>query len=927
MHIKQIIIQGFKSYKEQTVIEPFSPKHNVIVGRNGSGKSNFFAAIRFVLSDAYTGMGREERQALLHEGSGSAVMSAYVEIIFDNSDERFPTGKDELILRRTIGLKKDEYSLDRKNATKADVMNLLESAGFSRSNPYYIVPQGRVTTLTNMKDAERLTLLKEVAGTQVYEARRTESLKIMTDTTNKRAKIDELLDYIQERLSELEEEKDELRGYQEKEKERRCLDYTRLHREQIAIAEALDVIDEQRQNGVDETDDSRERFLAGEKRIAEIEAELGKVQQQIEFLKLDKLQLEDERRENAKTRAKIELDLKALTDGQTQAQQSRSRHEKELRDVQRAIRQREKELSEITPAYTAKRNEEVAVKTQLDGAEAVRQRLYAKQGRNARFSGKRERDDWLNKEIAEVNVALATRKAIKMQTNEDLAELQKDIATAEAEVKNLREQMDSRGDNMQSMAEDVQNAKEERDRLIDQRKELWREEARLDTVTQNARQELDRAERTLSHTMDQNTSRGLAAVRRIKQQHKLDGVYGTLAELMEVNEKYRTAVEVTAGNSLFHYVVDNDTTATKVLEVLQREKSGRVTFMPLNRLKPRPVRVPNANDAVHMIEKIQYDARYKNAFEQVFGKTIICPNLAVASQYARSHGVNAITPEGDRSDKKGALTGGFHDPRQSRLEAVKNVSKWRDEYEQQRSRAGSIKHDIEVKAQEITRAVGELQKVEQRRQQFEGSYGPMRLELRNKLAVLDKLRDNLDAKTRSKENVEASLDSLNEQLTAYEAELGSEFKKNLTKEEERQLDRLNTSVQELRKQHSQLSASRSDLETRKAVLEVELREDLHQRLEQLHAQDIENVSSGSGASSFRSSERELARITAAVQAVQTKLLEAEENLDAAISQAAELHSAKAELLRAQEGIAAAIERHQKRMEKSMGRRALLSERQ
>ena len=68
-----------RSYKEQTVIEPFSPQHNVIVGRNGSGKSNFFAAIRFVLSDAYTQMGREERQALLHEGSGSAVMSAYVE--------------------------------------------------------------------------------------------------------------------------------------------------------------------------------------------------------------------------------------------------------------------------------------------------------------------------------------------------------------------------------------------------------------------------------------------------------------------------------------------------------------------------------------------------------------------------------------------------------------------------------------------------------------------------------------------------------------------------------------------------------------------------------------------------------------------------------------------------------------------------------
>jgi RecF/RecN/SMC N terminal domain len=126
-------------------------------------KSNnkYVAAIRFVLSDAYTSMSREERQALLHEGvSATTTLSAFgswclpsvsynltffpVEIVFDNSDNRFPTGREEVILRRTIGLKKDEYSLDKKSASKADVMNLLESAGFSKSNPYYIVPQGRV---------------------------------------------------------------------------------------------------------------------------------------------------------------------------------------------------------------------------------------------------------------------------------------------------------------------------------------------------------------------------------------------------------------------------------------------------------------------------------------------------------------------------------------------------------------------------------------------------------------------------------------------------------------------------------------------------------------------------------------------------------------------------------------------------------------
>ncbi|KAG7290801.1 hypothetical protein NEMBOFW57_000805 [Staphylotrichum longicolle] len=243
MHIKQIIIQGFKSYKDQTVIEPFSPGTNVIVGRNGSGKSNFFAAIRFVLSDAYTNMSREERQALLHEGSGSAVMSAYVEIIFDNQDKRFSEPGDEVVIRRTIGLKKDEYSVDRKVQTRADVLKILETAGFAKENPFYIVPQGRIAAITNMKESERLNLLKEIAGTNTYDDRRIQSLKIMAETNSKREKIDETLVYIKERLSELEEEKDELRDFQDKDRERRCLEYAHWHRLQATNADALEQLE------------------------------------------------------------------------------------------------------------------------------------------------------------------------------------------------------------------------------------------------------------------------------------------------------------------------------------------------------------------------------------------------------------------------------------------------------------------------------------------------------------------------------------------------------------------------------------------------------------------------------------------------------------------------------------------------------------
>ena len=397
-------------------------------------------------------------------------MSAYVEIIFDNSDDRFPTGKPEVVLRRTIGIKKDEYTLDRKNATKNDVMNLLESAGFSRSNPYYIVPQGRVTALTNMKDSERLILLKEVAGTQVYEARRSESLKIMSETHSKRAKIDELLDYINERLAELEEEKDELRSYQEKDKERRCLEYTIYSLEQQEIGKVLNEIEERRQNGVEDADNNRDQFVEGEKAIAEIDVEIAECRQQIEFLKVDKAQLEDERREASKTLAQNELQAKSLSDNQAAAQALKARYDSDLSSVRTAISEREAEHREILPRFNALKDQEETVKSQLTDAETSRQRLYAKQGRNSRFKNKSERDKWLNMEVRESHNSISTVQGVISQTQEDIRDLEGEIAALEPETERLRQQIDGRGDTMHNVDQQVQDAKDERDRLMDQRK-------------------------------------------------------------------------------------------------------------------------------------------------------------------------------------------------------------------------------------------------------------------------------------------------------------------------------------------------------------------------------------------------------------------------------------------------------------------------
>lgn len=439
----------------------------------------------------------------------------------------------------------------------------------------------------------------------------------------------------------------------------------------------------------------------------------------------------------------------------------------------------------------------------------------------------------------------------------------------------------------------------------------------------NASQEVDRAERNLSHMMDNNTSRGIAAVRRITRQHNLEGVYGTLAELFDVNDRYRTAVEVTAGQSLFHYVVDTDETATTVLEILQKEKAGRVTFMPLNRLRTRPMNMPRASDTIPMIDKLQYDPAYDRAFQHVFGKTIICPNLQVASQYARSHGVNAITPEGDRSDKRGALTGGYHDSRQSRLDAVKILAKWRDEYETKRNRGTEIRKELEKLDQLITKAVGELQKLEQQRHQVQNSSGPLRHELRAKRDLLQNKTDTLDAKRRALRNVESNLAALNDQVNAFQTELSSPFQKALTSEEEAQLETLSSTVQDLRRQYQELAGQRSELEARKSVLEVELRENLNPRLDQLLNRDID-IADEEVQGNLKETQREVKRIGQTLEKLNARLKEVDTSIEEGTSRVIDLQQRNAETRREIEDLARSIEKHQRRMEKSMQKKAALT---
>lgn len=869
-------------------------------------------------------MSREERQGLLHEGSGSAVMSAYVEIIFDNSDDRFPTGNKEVVLRRTIGLKKDEYSVDRKVVTKADVMNLLEAAGFSRSNPYYIVPQGRVTALTNMKESDRLNLLKEVAGTQVYEARRAESLKIMNETNNKREKIDELLVYIKERLEELEEEKEELRGFQEKDRERRCLEYAYHHREQVTIQSALEDIDNARQDGLDNTDSSRTEFLDGETAIANVDAQIHKLQRDLELLQLERRQLDEDRRDNAKTLAKVEMKVKDLLEGQSAQEQARAQHDAELKSVQAEYASQDAELKKIVPKYTQKKQQEDLIRQQLDVAEVSRGRLFAKQSRGSRFKNKKERDAWLNQEIHELKSTLNTQQTNKVEADAEVTRVEEAIAQGEAEVAELRLRLSNWSGDRTQLADQVADARAHLDQLNEERKLIRREDDKLNSLIANSRQEKDQADRDLSHTVDGATARGLATIRRLKQDQDIPGAYGTLADLLEVSEAYRLPVEQIAGASLFHYVVDNAETATYLADTLHKQHGGRVTFMPLEQLRPRHVNFPRSNDAVPLLSKITYDQMYDKAFQQVFGKVVVCPNLAVAAQYARSHGVDGITVEGDTTNKRGAMTGGYIDPRKSRLEAVQTANKWRQEFENLQAQSQGLRDQIDQKDQEITGAMSEVQKLEQKLRLADDGFEPMKHELRNKAAYIENERTHLDSALRRRDAVAKNMNDFMQQINGHEQEIGTEFKQSLSPTEAQELESLSRTTQALQQQWNELSNARRDLERRKQFLEVDLRQNLQMKLDQLNSQVFDSSSGGGKSGGLNDAQKELKKAQKALRSVESSLQEAEQRMDDLVSQIDNLTTEKVHREQKQQDVSARIEKQQKRMEKALQRKALLT---
>ncbi|CAI6736387.1 ANM_collapsed_G0029230.mRNA.1.CDS.1 [Saccharomyces cerevisiae] len=827
MYIKRVIIKGFKTYRNETIIDNFSPHQNVIIGSNGSGKSNFFAAIRFVLSDDYSNLKREERQGLIHQGSGGSVMSASVEIVFHDPDHSMilpsgvlSRGDDEVTIRRTVGLKKDDYQLNDRNVTKGDIVRMLETAGFSMNNPYNIVPQGKIVALTNAKDKERLQLLEDVVGAKSFEVKLKASLKKMEETEQKKIQINKEMGELNSKLSEMEQERKELEKYNELERNRKIYQFTLYDRELNEVINQMERLDGDYNNTVYSSEQYIQELDKREDMIDQVSKKLSSIEASLKIKNATDLQ-QAKLRESEISQKLTNVNVK-IKDVQKQIEsneEQRNLDSATLKEIKSIIEQRKQKLSKILPRYQELTKEEAMYKLQLASLQQKQRDLILKKGEYARFKSKDERDTWIHSEIEELKSSIQNLNELESQLQMDRTSLRKQYSAIDEEIEELIDSIngpDTKGQ-LEDFDSELIHLKKKLSESLDTRKELWRKEQKLQTVLETLLSDVNQNQRNVNETMSRSLANGIINVKEITEKLKIspESVFGTLGELIKVNDKYKTCAEVIGGNSLFHIVVDTEETATLIMNELYRMKGGRVTFIPLNRLSlDSDVKFPsNTTTQIQftpLIKKIKYEPRFEKAVKHVFGKTIVVKDLGQGLKLAKKHKLNAITLDGDRADKRGVLTGGYLDQhKRTRLESLKNLNESRSQHKKILEELEFVRNELNDIDTKIDQVNGNIRKVSNDRESVLTNIEIYRTSLNTKKNEKLILEESLNAIILKLEKLNTNRTFAQEKLNTFENDLLQEFDSELSKEEKERLESL---TKEISAAHNKLNITSDALE-------------------------------------------------------------------------------------------------------------------
>ncbi|KAL0400934.1 UNVERIFIED_CONTAM: Structural maintenance of chromosomes protein 2-1 [Sesamum latifolium] len=664
MYIKEICLEGFKSYATRTVVPGFDPYFNAITGLNGSGKSNILDSICFVLGITNLQQVRASNlQELVYKQGQAGITKATVSIVFDNSDRsRSPLGYEDspeiTVTRQIVVGGRNKYLINGHLAQPSRVQNLFHSVQLNVNNPHFLIMQGRITKVLNMKPPEILSMLEEAAGTRMYENKKEAALKTLEKKQSKVDEIDKLLD--QEILPALEKLRKERMQYMQWANGNAELD--RLKR--FCIAYEYVQAEKIRDNAVQCVQEIRDKIL-------EIDATVGKMHEESQGMENRVSELSAEKEANMGGEIKLLSDkLDALSRDLVKETSVLKNEEDNLRTEEENAAKIERSLEE---SKLAAEEMAAAVKNAEDGAADLKKSFqdlskildeHEKEYQGVvagKSSGNEEK--CLDDQLGDAKIAVGRAET-------ELKQLQTKVSHCEKELEEKKTQLLSTREKASLIENELDVKRKDVEKVKSALESLPYEENIMEALQKDRTAELEMVQKFKEEVRIISSQLANVEFNYNDPEKNFDKsrVKGVVAKLIKVKDSSAVvALEVAAGGKLFNVVVDTENTGKQLLQ-----KGGlrrRVTIIPLNKIQSHPVPQRVKTAAVKLVGKgnaevalslVGYDPELQSAMEYVFGSTFVCKTIDAAREVAfnKETGTPSVTLEGDIFQPSGLLTGG-----------------------------------------------------------------------------------------------------------------------------------------------------------------------------------------------------------------------------------------------------------------------------
>ncbi|XP_036789982.1 structural maintenance of chromosomes protein 2-like isoform X3 [Oncorhynchus mykiss] len=686
MHIKSIILEGFKSYAQRTEINGFDPLFNAITGLNGSGKSNILDSICFLLGISNLSQVRAANlQDLVYKNGQAGITKATVSITFDNANKSqsplgFETHDEITVTRQVVIGGRNKYLINGVNANNTRVQDLFCSVGLNVNNPHFLIMQGRITKVLNMKPPEILAMIEEAAGTRMYECKKISAQKTIE---KKEAKLKEIQTILDEEITPtMQKLKEERSSYLEYQKLMREIEHlSRLYvawlfvcaeETKVKSAEDLKVMQ-------DSITQLQANMADNENKVQELSAQIQELQEKRDqevggVLKGLEETLSEVQRVHAKAQSAVDMKKQNL------AEETKKRKElvKSMAEDKKILVGKEAEVSKVAEKLSALQEEGQKDSAALEAAQCHFKAVSAglstnEDGEEATLAGQMM--------TCKNDISKADTEAKQAQMK--LKHAQQELKAKQTEVK----KMDS---GYQKDQEAFNTVKKNKEKLEADMGKLQYQDGKEEGLLDRKRQ-LNREVTTLRNTYESLMSR-FPNLRFDYSDPERDWdrsrVKGLLANLITVSDVcYSTGLEVVAGGKLYNVVVDTEVTGKKLLE--KGELKRRYTIIPLNKISARTLNDSVVNTAKSLVGEqnvhtalslVGYEADLRKAMEYVFGSTLVCDTLDNAKRVAFDKRVmtKTVTLGGDVFDPQGTLSGGARSQSASVLSSLQELREVQD---------------------------------------------------------------------------------------------------------------------------------------------------------------------------------------------------------------------------------------------------------